>query len=230
MKELLAVAAAILAVMIAYKVHQDRLQAAREEGLKTTQSGLLSVHLDHYCKRLLSKLDEELPEDVVPPLQTLKSHAVEKRQFGDSTKVEIYEAAVRTVDRLIPLAEERTRTLQQVLTITTRSASTLDRKDSSTTGSAFFVQNIVKRWEAGSAQRRTTVEQAMAQLRQAEATVRQRNGELAANDDFAPRKLGQTYVEVGGTVNPLDRGSYDQRRGPSIRDQQMSGDSGAVSR
>jgi hypothetical protein len=216
--------------MIAYKVHQDRLQAAKEEGLKTTQGQLLSVHLHHYCSGLLSKLDPERPEDLVPPLQTLKAHAVEKRAFGDAAKAEIYEATVRIVDRLPPLAEERTRTVQQVLTITTRSASTLDRKDSSATGSAFFAQNIVKRWEAGSAHRRTTVEQAMAQLRQAEATVRQRNGELAANDDFAPRKRGQTYVEVGGTVNPLDRGSYDQRRGPSIRDQQMSGDSGSLGR
>ena len=105
-----------------------------------------------------------------------------------TANAEVYEASVRTVDRLIPPAEERTRTLQQVLTITTRSASTHDRKDSS----AFFVQKIVKRWEAGSAHRRTNVEQAMAQLRQAEATVRQRNGERAANDAFAPRKRGQT--------------------------------------
>lgn len=233
MKEFLAVVAAALAVFVAYTFHQDRLRTAAgaSVGKATQMYRPLSVELDHYSKGLVAKLDTEYAENFVPPLETIKALVITKQQSGDPAKKPIYDAGLRTLERLIPIAQQRTSTLEAVLKIASRPASTLDRTDSSNTANAFFQQNIVKRWEADSAQRRALVDLAMAQLRDVEGQVRMRLGDTAANDDFVPRRFGHSNVslENSATMNPLDRGSYDRRESQSSRDKQSQQNSGTTS-
>lgn len=222
MKELLAVVVALLAALIAYKVHQDKLQAARAEGIPkyvATVHHPLSAELEFYVKGLTSKLDFDNAEDLTAPLESLRAQVVTLRQGGDAAKMPLYDAGMRTLDQLLPVAQQRTKILEQTLRTAARSDSSLDRKDSSNNSKTFFQQNLLKAWENQTAQRRAQVDSAMASLKQAEAAARERFGATWSGDNYAPRRLNRAFISVEGTttMNPLDRGSYDRRESESLR-------------
>lgn len=222
MKELLAVVVALLAALIAYKVHQDKLQAARAEGIPkyvTQVNHPLSVELEFYVKGLTAKLEYDNPEDYMAPLASLRAQVIILREGGDAAKTPLYDAGLRTLDQLLPIAQQRTKIIEQVLRTAARPDASLDRKDSSNNSKTFFQQNLIKAWENQTAQRRAQVDSVMASLKQAEAATRQRLGAAWSGDNYAPRRLDRAFVSVEGstTMNPLDRGSYDRKESESLR-------------
>lgn len=243
MNNFLAVIAVVLSVLVIYTVHNDRVRKVEQEAAALAEANArsrsdalkskkptpapnkptavaISRLLEPTVVDLFSPLDPEYPADLVPPLQITKERILDKKQHAVAAKQAVYETGIRTLDSLIAVAEERTAMLDAVLRIHARPASSLDAPNSGTSSKGFFLQTSVKRWEAGKAQRKATVDRAMTDLRAAEREWNKAAGEKAWVEDYDVTSLPRVYVKVDSTdasANPLERRAYDQRRSYSWR-------------
>jgi hypothetical protein len=169
MKNLLALVAIVLSVLVIYTVHQDRVRKAAAEADALARSEAfkwkrppqsdrpsavgISRLIEPTLLELFGPLDEEFPADLVPPLQIVKERILDKRQHAIAAKQSVYDQAIRTLDLMIAAAEERTGVLDAVLRINARPASPLDAPNTGTNSKTFFLQTTVKRWDAAKGQR-----------------------------------------------------------------------------
>lgn len=235
MKELLAVVAVALSVLVIYTVHQDRVREAakdaaveadaraRSEALKWKRptpppkrptAVAISRVLEPKLLDLFSPLDQENAVDLVPPLQITKERILDKRQHVEAAKYTVYDSAVRAIDLMLAAAEERTGTLDAILRIAARAPSPLDGRNSGTSSNTFFLQTTVKRWESAKAPRKAAIDQAFGQLRSAEREWNKVVGESAQVEDYDVAALPPVIMKVEQPIagsNPLERTAYDRR-------------------
>lgn len=217
MKEILALVAIVLCLLVAYQMHRDRLDAAHKQSATSEESIVkkpLSEYLEPYRKELFSKLDDSRPTDLVPPLEALRAKAFAKREHGDAASRAIGEPGVVALDQMIAAARRRSEALREMLRINSAPTGALEREDSGNTASAFFKQSALRRAEEGKSQWLAGVEKAIAELRRAEAQVAAAYGVEAAQHDYGQRRTSVPHLkaDAGRTGNPLDREAYDQRR------------------
>lgn len=216
MKELIALVAAVLSLLVAYQMHRDRLNAAREaaESAAEVIRKPLSQYIEPYRKELFAKLDDRRPADLVPPLETLKQNVLAKRQFAEPSTRAICDAGLVALDKMIAAAQHRTQALQVLVQLGARPVSSLEREDSPHTSSAFFKESAIRKAEVGKAQRQAAVEEAIAKLQDIEAQVAATHGAEAAMEDYGQRRIPIPFVKAQGTApaNPLQRAGYDQRQ------------------
>lgn len=234
MKELLAVVAIALSVLVIYTVHQDRVRKAaadaeaaaiaRSQAFKWKKPApppdrpaalAISHLLEPKLLDLFGALDQEYPADLVPPLEILKERLLDKRQHFDAAKKTVYDQGVRTIDLMIAAAEERTSTLDAVLRIAARAPAALDARNTGTNSNIFFLRTALKRWDSTKGQRKAAIDQSLAELRKAEREWNKTVGEKAMVEDYDIGSLPPVFVKIDQTeslTNPLERGAYDQRR------------------
>lgn len=238
MREILAVLAVVLGILVIYTVHQDRVKKAADEAQAAAEAQALarsnalkrttptpapdrptavriSRLIESQMVDLIGPLDQRNPVDLVPPLQILKERVIDKKLHADKRKLPVYDQAVKTLDVMISIADERTTALDNVLRVAARPASTLDSGNSITSSNGFFLEGAIKRWESNRAQRKAVLDQAMAQLRTAERDWNKIAGENAFPEDYDFGSLPPVLVKVEAAEarpNPLERGAYNQRR------------------
>jgi hypothetical protein len=218
MKNFLALVAVVLCLLVAYQMHRDRLaaqQKAAEESAPFIVKKLLSECLDPYRRDLLAKYDDRRPTDLVPPLDKLKAQVIANRDRAEPAVRGIHDAGLVAVERMLAAAEQRRAALQQLLDLGARPTSSLERTDSSNTSSAFFKESALRKAEAQKTQWQPGIDQALAQLRRAEASVAAALGAEAAQDDYGQRRMTSQYVTAQSgkeAGNPLNQAAYDRRQ------------------
>lgn len=218
MKELLALVAVVLSLLVAYQMHRDRLGSAQKQAeaeVEVVPKKQLSEYLEPYRAEVHAPLNEQRPVDLVPGLQLLKNKVASKRDTGDVSKRKIVEAGLVAIDRMLVAAEHRTQILRQIVQQSARPTSSLERSDSENSASAFFKENTIRRANVGKPQRDAAIEQAFAQLRRVESDVISTFGDEAARDDYSHRRVATAFIGGGtekGVGNPLKRAAYDQRQ------------------
>jgi hypothetical protein len=222
MKNLLAVVAIFLSVLVIYTVHQDRVKKAAESAAPPSRSfGMasrrvvpLSEVLDPHFKNLVMSLEKGESLDLVPPLQIIKQRTTEKRREIDPSLHPLCDEAVRCLDLMIAAGEERTQALEAALRIAARPPSALDEANVGTSANAFFLKNALKRWQTEIAKRRPAIEQSMNRLRTAESDWKKAFGETMPPVNFFPGIMPPVYVTIEETEsnNPLERSAYGHQR------------------
>jgi hypothetical protein len=225
MKNFLAVLAIALSLLVIYTVHQDRVRKAAEAAeaaappgrsfnLKPRKVMSLTEVLDPFVARLIAPLNFNQPEDLVPPLQIVKERTTEKRKELAAAELNLCDQALRCLDLMIPVAEERTETLDAIMRMAARPSAALETENSSTNSNEFFMRNTTRRWTTSLDRQRPAIVEAMTRLRSAEAAWKQAAGESVTPTNFHPGYLPPVYVEVQAADrgNPLEKTAYGRHR------------------
>jgi hypothetical protein len=219
MKEFFALVAVVLCLLVAYQIHRDRLAAGKEKAASEIEVQVvkkpLSQYLEPYRKDLFAALDERRPVDFVPPLEALQRTVEAKRHEADGSTRAICEVGLVAVEQMLQAARQRNQSMQELLQLSARPTSSLERSDSAHTSRSFFRQGALRNAEAAVAQKRAGVEQAFARLQQVEGQVIAAHGVEAAQENYGQRPPSKRHLQADGRAgpgNPLDRSAYDQRQ------------------
>jgi hypothetical protein len=125
MKNLLALAAIVLCLLVAYQMHRDRLAAAQKaaEAMPMVEKKPLSQYLEPHRKDLFSPLDERKAVDLVPPLEQLRQNVAARRSEANASGQAICDAGLAALDQMLAAARHRTQALNEILQLAARPTS-----------------------------------------------------------------------------------------------------------
>jgi hypothetical protein len=236
MKQVLALVVIVFSVVILYRTHQDRLKTATAEAAAIARADalrsratpvppppatpappaqvLISRKIEQTYIDLMGPVDGSQPYDLVPPIQLMKERLMDSHAKTNGAKQAIYERAIQLATAMEAAAEERTRALESMVNHLTRARSALDQANSTTTG-AFFAQSAKSKWDAEVRRRKPPLDQLFASLRAQEREWNKIADGTLAPDDFESANIPPPTITAdptASTTNPLERGTYNDRR------------------
>lgn len=196
-----------------YKVYRDYFAPPSIPTVPSQGTAIAVTRLiDPAYRDLFSKLDPGRPFDHVPRLTFIREGIFDKSDGAPTDKHAVYQLSIRLLDGMIPVAEERTESLEELLKTKSRPRSNLgitpmmDPSD-------HFMDLQLRRGNDALKQRKLALDSLWAQLQDAE---REWNRRLPKNS------LPETYkvqrrpplliqIETNARLNPLDQTAYDHR-------------------
>jgi len=179
----------------------------------------LSIPLESFYREVFAPLDVKRSVDLTGHLETVRERILDAKLRVDPGEQRAFESAVETADILIQAARERTKLLGPMLSAV-KTKAPLDPRDIDPNRN-FFVQTFIRRWEEQKTRYKQHADEAFLRLRNEERQWNQHATREAAIDTVSvPRHPGantKAGSDIAASTNPLDRGTYNDRRNPSRR-------------
>lgn len=210
---LLVIVCLALLSLCGYKVYRDYSTPAPIATVPSEGTAIaVSRLIEPAYRDLFSKLDPARPFDFVPRLTFIREGISDKSAEAPIDKKAVYDLSIRLLDRMIPIAEERTESLEALLKTKSRPRSNLEAT-AMMDPSDHFLDQQMRRGNDALNQRKLALDSLWAQLQDAE---REWNKQLPKNslpETYKIKKRPQLAIriETNARQNPLDRTAYDRR-------------------
>jgi hypothetical protein len=119
----------IILAVCGYKWYQDKQRAAAGSGVMAKESIVaVSQRIEPTYNLLFSELNKDKPLDLVPTLTIMRARVVDKQSRGAAEKErqDAYNVAIKLIDGMIVVAEERTQALGELMKIAAQPPKALE--------------------------------------------------------------------------------------------------------
>jgi hypothetical protein len=196
--------------------YTSELEKIRAKSMKPApmQAVAISRMLEDWYTALFSNLNQTAPQDLVPPLTVARERLLDSKALVEPAKQPIYDTAVNLLNRMIAVAEERTRGLESLTSAEANPRGSLDSKQSVVGSRTFFANSAMRKWEETRKQTKPSVDQLYTALRNQERVWNQKAGPDAAVDSYDLGSLAPVLItaETPASSSSLNQGTYGQSR------------------
>jgi hypothetical protein len=214
----------IILAVCGYKWYQDKQRAAAGSGVMAKQSIVaVSQRIEPTYDLLFSELNKDKPLDLVPTLTIMRARVVDKqsRAAAERERQDAYNAAIKLIDGMIVVAEERTQALGELMKIAAQPPKALEnyRMEPS---NQHFLESQKRRSTESIKRKKPGLDTLFSQLQTAEKAwnAHQPSSALTEKYNFPTRPPVITLDYQLARQNPLEQQAYGQTRiQPSWRQQ-----------